>query len=901
MTPGPRTLAVALATFSTIPPSPTPVVVEVPEEDRIEVEWSGCASELVGPVCRVRPGTELVVWVAPDQLDAVPDVALGDRRLAVEHRRVQGGRQLRVTLPDPLPAPLPPLHVADASRVRYQLPLAFEPDFPRLNEVREVRAAQGMEAALARAEAASDARGEEMAALMALRGRLLARSGRTARGVDVLLESAGMWDGLGVVSGATDDRLAAAYYSRLLPNGGRQRARRILGELDERARMDRLHPNGRARLPYFLGLTDLLLSDLRAASENFAAAERLAARQGLHRDEQNATLKVAHTVGAIGRSREAHALLLALESRVDAGSCLLVYSLWSRAWIELEAEAEHLNDGHWNPLTTLRRALDFNADACLRPEERLSIQVDLALAELSAGLIEDADVRLAAVRAELSRADLEVESWLWEVDGRLALARGDTDGARKAYDRLYALSQAHAANPGARRAAVGRARVAWSQGDLDAAVHHLRRAEKLLDRELLQVAVGEGRDVFASTRATSGRLLVEIHLERGRADLALGALRRERVRAIRSLHTRERSRTGPDPMDRAEAFDAYAAARAEVETFARRRFDTPQSELADHDATVARMDAEARRLLDHVVGRARVSDELPAYPPGDLLLAFARHRGAWTLIAGLGDRVEAVPLGPTVEQSLPLMRRALEARLAGVRRIVALPSGPWMAQDLHALPVAGRPLMAHVPVVYGLDVGPAEARRDTAGSALLVADPSSDLRLARGEAHGLAAAFGAAGLPSRTLVGPQATRRAVMDALGHAELLHFAGHSEAQGRSGWQRVLQLAGSDRLFPSDVLTLSAAPRVAILSGCGTARGTPGATVASLGLAQAFLLAGAELVVATSRPVSDAAAAALAAELGRRAQAQRVSETELRAAVLALRETHRGEWSAYRVLTR
>jgi CHAT domain-containing protein len=91
-------------------------------------------------------------------------------------------------------------------------------------------------------------------------------------------------------------------------------------------------------------------------------------------------------------------------------------------------------------------------------------------------------------------------------------------------------------------------------------------------------------------------------------------------------------------------------------------------------------------------------------------------------------------------------------------------------------------------------------------------------------------------------------------------LLHFAGHGTFS-QQGWSAGLTLGDGRDLLASDVLAAPVVPDWVVLSGCSTAASRP-SMVESIGLAQAFLVAGSAEVVATTRPVEDAVAAQFSA---------------------------------------
>ena len=237
------------------------------------------------------------------------------------------------------------------------------------------------------------------------------------------------------------------------------------------------------------------------------------------------------------------------------------------------------------------------------------------------------------------------------------------------------------------------------------------------------------------------------------------------------------------------------------------------------------------------------------------------------------------------------------ADIAAARVIRVLAYGALRGVDVHALPWDGEPLLAARPVVYGLDVASRPPAREPTGGAWAFVDPTRDLPRAREDGDALRARSAHAHVVSREA----ATRAALGPALTRAGWLHFAGHAEVKGRGGWQSGLVL--SDGLMSvGDILRAPRVPPTVVLSACRAAEEPEGSRLPTIGLAQAFVLAGAERVVAATRPVSDETAAALARALYRRAGPGAAAELaeSLRAALLEMRAANPGsDWATYRLL--
>jgi len=160
-----------------------------------------------------------------------------------------------------------------------------------------------------------------------------------------------------------------------------------------------------------------------------------------------------------------------------------------------------------------------------------------------------------------------------------------------------------------------------------------------------------------------------------------------------------------------------------------------------------------------------------------------------------------------------------------------------------------------------------------ARSALLVGDPDLTLPDARAEVDVIAPLL-AGQFDLNILRAGEAKRDALLDALATVSLFHFARHAWHAGLDGLDSGLGAAGGEKILIGDVLTLRHSPQIVVLSACesgravrippgrGTnsrlaGRGLPG----GWGVAQAFLAAGSEAVVAPVRAVTDKESAAFA----------------------------------------
>jgi hypothetical protein len=447
----------------------------------------------------------------------------------------------------------------------------------------------------------------------------------------------------------------------------------------------------------------------------------------------------------------------------------------------------------------------------------------------------------------------------------------------------------------------------------------LGAAETLLDEQSLQIPIDAGRETFLAARRSLVSLHVALLLDSGRNADALAATRRARSRVVRQLANVDAlASLSPDERARrTRLLTDYQQRRAALEERARDDWKLPADELR-HERAARKAEAlEVKAMLDAAYrisgSAARSAAALPAPRPGELMLVYQPLAGnAWVAFAADDDRVAAqrfvLPAGslPAPEALAERLLLPFRAQIERAQRLRVLASGRLADVDVHALPFAGQPLLAARPVVYGLDlpsVPDRAPRRASGGHALLISDARGDLPGARQEAATLRAALGsrASAWTLAELSGARASAEAVRAQLATSDLLHYAGHGDYAGQSGWESSLLLADGTQLTLGDLLALEHVPSWVALSGCETGRVSGDAPVAGLGLAQAFLLAGSQSVIAATRPADDRRVPAFFAELYRRWAEDPDLARAMQGAQLAWREQNPTEWSIFRLFER
>jgi tetratricopeptide (TPR) repeat protein len=656
---------------------------------------------------------------------------------------------------------------------------------------------------------------------------------------------------------------------------------------------------------FYAGMLAKEANDARDALEHTATALERAERLDLQVSQTQVRQLLGEELQALGRSAEArdnYELLLADARRATA--CEGRSPLGGAAWLRLlECEAGPCVP----PVAELEQveALHEDSSCPVWPAEHLNTVVNLALAYYHAGRWDEARRTLDHARGVDPDPALRYLVWIHDIEGRLEIQAGRLDEALDTYARLGEAAE-QLETPEARwRALVGKARV------LDAlarpeAIDAYEEAERVLEAESLRVPLHEGRDTFVARRERATREYLALLLDRGNADDAFAVARRARARVLRGARL-DASLAALSP-----EIEQYLTDRAKIETelpdiwtlssASRRKLEAQRTKL-QHDlldlldrvsltaaATITPGDSDFRSLPDGAVA-------LLYHPLPDGWVGFAADaRGAiarrLTAPAALRDDAAALsdallaPFGAQIEKS---------------QAVRLLPYGVLRGLDLHALPFGGDAMVMAKPTEYGLDLPDAVRAERKSRLALLVGNPTGDLPGAAAEIAEIAGTFDDT-WDVETLIGPAATSEALRSLIPRAALFHYAGHAVFRGRGGWDSELPLADNTSLGIEDILALEHVPQWVVLSSCrgaGTAADSAGE---GMGVAQAFLLAGATAVVAPVRNVADRDTSVLIGSLYREWRVSGDLRVGLQRAQRELRSRAPGaDWASFRVMVR
>lgn len=870
------------------------------DDEALSVGFSGCAAVTVvlaagasSPVCQLEAGGAVRLV---SERASIARVAPSGQEVALAAGRV-------TTVTPPLGSTA--IEVRAAQRT-FRLALAA-PDAPSASAlepaIAERRAGRFAEAR-ARVQAVLDARAHPAedgvrAAATSLLARVHLDAGARDEAVSAFRAAIALHRARGELSAEAHDRFALAWALSRVDRVDEAEAEiaEILPRLDA-------YPDGAAEAPYYLALASRRRGDVRNALRWLRLAESRA--DALGNDVLGDQIREELASGVLrdlGRLDEARVAIERVRARRARPACKRATTSLNAAWIAMGAREDAVlaRESARAAAASFDEAIALYRGECPSPGPLGTALVDAAEAHLVAGDVAAARERLAASRALPGAPVPVVVALRDELEARIALDEGSPQAARAIGERLLADPRAE---PGTRfRAMVLVATALSAEGKTDRALRVFDDADRALSAEIAQVPLGEGRDQLATARDEGARAHVETALRAGRLAEAARVARRSRARVLASFAFA--ARLGELSLSQRTAVaheaDAYRRESALVEKATAELATLPADELARRKAELGQRRAALRERLDRMLGAAGTGLEAPLAPPeaGEVLLVMhPALRGSWAVLAvsAAETRGGLVAWDGRSVRDAPSVFGDVAASLHAARLVRVLAYGAARTLDVHALLRAQLGVTA--PVVYALDVAVPEGPA-AAGGPVVVSDPTGDLPAARDEGDEVAAVLGALGTPARSLSGDAATQGAVLEALASTDLLHVAGHGRFGGREGWESALSLADGP-LEASRILVAPRVPRVVLLAGCETARDDVRAGTPGIGLAQAFVLAGARAVVATSRPVADGLARGVTVGMLRADPALRDPAAALVAATSALAESDpQRDVSAFRVV--
>lgn len=837
---------VAMATFSALVASGVPRSALVPAA-AVSVHLSGCDAVAVDAECEIVAGQSLRVIVEPSDL---PVVVWAEPRRECGHAPPLESRTLPIHSIALGAADLS-LCVEDSAHhtTRRALVPTRRPAWLR-DALAARRAGKLAQAEALVTEHAAD-RGVDGARALALAGRLALSRGDTEDAARKLASAVEAHAGHGRWSEEADDRFALAFTLATHAQRHTEARAALAGAVLDAT------PENVAKRGYYRAIVAHQSGDSRLALLELDAAKPALARLGLEQELADAEELAGLVLIGVGRSAEGRERLLELDARTRAvtAPCTRATRLVNLGLASMRAWRETGNPsgsvfGPTEARTFAVSALRVGDETC--PGGLRHANAALLAAEASVMLadVDAASASLADARRSSPGGSRWFELRALDVSARVSSAKGEHVRALLEIGRAVELTTSPQEQWQARTT---QGELAWRAGKTALAIEAYEAGEAALDVLAALVPFGEGRASAVAGRSVSAASLVALLVEEGHATRALSVARHARTRAIEAFSLFARARAEPaEEHDRIERGIVEARRLEEaIDRDEKTSWTLSGAEKSAFDARRVVRAAEARRAWDGLfsVRHSATGGGSAPLDPNELTLHLSGFPERPTVLVAVHGEVQVHHA--TDALSVRGLFGPYARHLPSVRRVRVFSSGALDSLRIHALPYEGGVLAARVPVVYGLDVPTRERPSD--GRLVIVADPSGDLPFARKESERVAALGTERGTAVVRLAQVDATPSAVRTAITGASYFHYAGHAASGGHDGASAGLVLADGARLEVADLLALDGPPRHVVLSACEAGK-DEGKSVLSLGLAQAFVLAGTRSVLAPDARVAD-----------------------------------------------
>lgn len=426
-------------------------------------------------------------------------------------------------------------------------------------------------------------------------------------------------------------------------------------------------------------------------------------------------------------------------------------------------------------------------------------------------------------------------------EGRLTEAERDFRGGLAVLGTRPAPSVATSLHWG-----LGRAR--FRRGDPAGAVRQLQLAVNAMETMAARMPAGDHRTSLLGNASELYAELALVEHARGRDAAAFEVSEQLRARQMRELGPAG-GRNGTGPMALAPVTQAAVASR-----------------LAPNEALLEYLVTDSLTLLFVVT---RDSTRSIALSTGRAALRAAVDFARAAIARGPA-RTIGEPWAPPMRRLRRILIEPAESAglLRGVRRLLIAPHA-----ELHYLPFAALMSAGPAPYLverYEIAYVPSAAvwlqfgdRQPAVGTSVLAVAPfPASLPGSRDETRAIGRLYGP---DAAMMVGPEATQQAFTAAVAGRSVIHLATYGVLNRRNPSFSFVAFAprpGDDgRLTVADVLRLSFRARLVVLSACETGLGSGvSADVPAgddwVGLVRAFLVAGADNVMASLWPIEDRA---------------------------------------------
>ncbi len=604
--------------------------------------------------------------------------------------------------------------------------------------------------------------------------------------------------------------------------------------------------------------------DLRKALSIARPASQLAIEIGEPGFETDLSITIAETLSRMGRSEEAREILEGVITYKDTYICSRGSALNNLGWLSLLDTMEGTAPATLAEPALIESGKIFSAEPCSNQNEQANVATNLARAAILRHDAHAASQELAQAKKHMPNGSARLQVWWLEVEAQIALEEKTHQRANKIYERLIALAKATDQTQPWALGELGLARSLQREGRLKEALEAFRRGSSVLDRASLAVPLGEGRTHYLAyaDQLSAEYLALLIQLKRGEEAFDVARAMRRRVLASVDWWQRVEALDPARLSAWQAALSEYRIQRAELDAEAEEDWTLSREMLTRRIEQRGSKLAKLREQLESALAVLAIQSPetaLPELARADdeaVILVTGTPHVWWAFVAESGVHVYSAGSGPPTRELAAKLIEKARPHLQNKKRIRLMLSGEWESIDWQSLQIDSTMLIERFAIEYSLDLqaSPRCATSSTA-TALVIGNPTSDLPRAGPEAELAASTLANRGWRVIKQIGTdvhiEEVRRYIEDP--SVEWFHFAGHAAQEDSDGWRSSMLFADRRSIEVGDVLSMARVPRTIVLAGCETGNRES----VGLGLAHAFLVAGACEVIASTHSLPDVTA--------------------------------------------
>ncbi|MBK8255311.1 MAG: CHAT domain-containing protein [Polyangiaceae bacterium] len=636
----------------------------------------------------------------------------------------------------------------------------------------------------------------------------------------------------GRLSDAVDDKHLLAFI-QMTRDFDFEAARALLwGEEDDLSRC----PECQLDAAYYKSIWAVETGRYKEALYQLEKVLRKSARLGLADRRRAAENQRMEVLATLGRTREAVAIAngLLTEAPHLEDPCAVVKLQTSAAWALTRGVGRE--DRVSQTLHSAHQAVERARAEC--PTGMVTALVNAAFIEVELGELPKAKALLAEAQKYLEKGDVRMTSWLQPLQVEVALR----DDPAQLLRRVSPTVDGQVTSPEIGfRALSGRARALRRTAQLASARDAYTTAHEALDQWSALVPLGEGRETF-----------FELH-ERWAAESVDFAVQLAETAAGGSSLGNSAAKAVAEEIEHNIGRAFYTLAQSEQVSL---------SSISDYRRGGSRSPANASKRVTRITTPPPGTVDLFYHPKLDGWVGVALSSEATSVIHIPSGPIHQVLANPTTlsVEAASLLLDPFADILKNAQRVRVPALGPLRNVPFEALPWNNTVLSDQIQVSYRFPaLGKETGKCTQMPRAVGVFDPSQNLPGAERSTPAVRDAISGRGYEWVQLTGSEATREAVLAQLENpcTHIFHYDGHAAFLGRDGVEAALELWGG-RLRVVDILGLQHVPKYVSLLGCETAKDD------GMGLAHAFLAAGAGEVLAAIDVVDDTLSERVAAAL-------------------------------------